>query len=103
MLDTSSATSQLEAARAFADRVGLRTQLETRLARLERYAAPRRTRCTLYPDRDTHCFTFVMELESRDGEWCPWFAGELAYRGPADAGPLPRPCDDDAMGWTIHC
>jgi hypothetical protein len=46
-----------------------------------------------------------MELESRDGEWCVWFDGDLAYHGPpAEPGAgTPAPClPTPTAGWSIH-
>lgn len=107
MLETSRVTASLEAARAYADKVGLRTQLETKLAYLDRYAAPRRSRCVLSPDFAPHSFNFTMELETKDGEWTVWFEGGLVYHGPHDghgSGALPTltVSIDPAMGWQIH-
>jgi hypothetical protein len=96
MLETSRVTAELAAARAFADKVGLRVQLESRLAYLNRYAAPRSTRCVLSPDPAPYSFAFEMQRETRRDEWSPWFSGTLIYHGPRDGFDAP------AMGWTIH-
>lgn len=107
MLETSRATGKLDAARAFADTVGLRTQLEAKLSYLDRYAVPRRTRCILSPDFAPHSFNFVMEAETKDGEWTVWFEGGLVYHGPHDghgsgAYPALSVTIDPTMGWQIH-
>lgn len=96
MLETSRVTAELEAARAFADKVGLRTQLEGRLSYLDRYAAPRSTRCILSPDPAPYSFSFEMQRETRSDEWSPWFSGTLIYHGPRDG------LDAPTMGWTIR-
>ena len=96
MLDTSRVTAELEAARAFADTVGLRTQLEGRLTYLNRYAAPKSTRCVLSPDSAPYSFSFEMQRETRRDEWSPWFSGTLIYHGPRDG------LDAPTMGWTIR-
>lgn len=107
MLDVSRVLPRLEAARAFADALGLRAQLEGRLAYLDRYAAPRRTRCTLYPDFAPHSFAFTMEVETKDGEWRTWFEGGVVYHGPHDGHgsgvhPTLAVTLDATEGWSIH-
>jgi hypothetical protein len=106
MLETSRVTAQLEAARAFADKVGLRPQLETRLSYLERYAAPKRTRCMLAPDPAPYSFSFVMELD-RGAGWTHWFDGGLLYHAPHDghgSGSMPTlsVTVSPTMGWAVH-
>jgi hypothetical protein len=107
MLETSRVTAELEAARAFADTIGLRVQLETRLAYLAAYAAPRRTRCVLYPDRAPYSFAFAMERETRRDEWSPWFRGALVYHGPSDRHgsgdePTSSVTATPTMGWAVR-
>ena len=106
MLETSRVAAQLERARAFADRIGLRPQLELHLAVLDRYAHPTPTRCVLLPDPALHSFHFVMEKE-KDGEWTTWFEGTLVYEGPrddqgSDAHPEFPVRLYPKMGWTIR-
>lgn len=106
MLETSRVAKQLEEARQFADRVGLRVQFETRLTYLDGYAAPKRTRCVLAPDPAPHSFSFVMELD-RGAGWTRWFSGGLLYHGPHDghgSGHLPTlsVTVSPTMGWSIH-
>ncbi len=107
MLDTSRVTNLLAEARAFADDLGLRQQLEAKLTYLDRYAAPRRTRCTLGPDFAPHSFTFVLEAENESGVYQTWFTGGLIYHGATDGkdtGALPALAVTlvDTVGWEIH-
>ena len=106
MLDTSRVAARLVLVRAFADRLGLRVQLESRLAYLAKYGEPRPTRCTLYPDLEEHSFLFMMETESAPGGWAHWFDGRLDFRAPHDAHPpeaAPKfaPSAKLALGWSI--
>lgn len=96
MLETSRVTAELEAARAFADKVGLRAQLECQLTYLDRYAAPRITRCVLSPHSAPYSFSYEMQRETRRDEWSSWFSGTLIYNGPRDG------FDAKTMGWTIR-
>lgn len=107
MLETSRVTSELEAARAFADTIGLRVQFEVHLAYLGTYAAPRRTRCVLYPDRAPYSFAFAMQRETRRDEWSPWFQGALVYHSPSDRhdsgdDPTLSVTTTPTMGWAVH-
>lgn len=103
---------RLEEARAHADKIGLRDQLEKQLKYLAEYACqsdPERTRCLLYTDFAPMSFYFVMfkkkptessQLEAgaypeghqRTRLMCPddgyerWFNGGLIFHGPHDNG-----------------
>lgn len=106
MLDTSRVAARLEAARAFADRIGLRVQLETRLAYLGWYAEPRRTLCTLFSDFEKHAFSFVMEAEIAGGGLAIWFKGRLTVHIPHDvqspgAFPTFAVGVTPPLGWSI--
>ena len=107
MLETSSVTEHLRAARAYADAIGLRMQLETRLTYLDTFASPKHTRCVLSPHPLPHSFSFVVELETQRGEWTPWFEGALVYHGAHDHygafvyPTLPVPAAK-SIGWTIY-
>lgn len=107
MLETSRVTEQLEEARAFASKIGLRTQLEERLAYLGTYAEPRRARCVLHPDPAPYSFSFAMERETRRDEWSPWFGGRLIFHGghdgePSGGAPTPDTTGSPTTGWTVH-
>ena len=107
MLETSRVTRQLEEAREFADKVGLRPQLETRLTYLDNYASPKRTRCMLAPDPAPYSFSFVMEIDRGNGVWTPWFQGGLLYHGPHDghgsgSTPTLAATVSPTMGWAVH-
>jgi len=106
MLDTSRVAARLTAVRAFADRIGLRVQLETRLACLGRYAEPRRTLCTLFPDFEAYAFSFVMEAEIAGGGLGTWFKGRLTVHVPHDvrspgAFPAFAVVVTPPLGWSI--
>lgn len=107
MLDTSRVTEELRAARAYADSIGLRAQLEVRLAFLDTYASPRHTRCTLFPYPAPYSFSFAMERETRSDEWSPWFDGVVIYHGAHDGygshpyPPFPAPASR-TIGWTVY-
>jgi len=105
MLQTSRVSARLAEARAFADRIGLRVQLETRLAYLDRYADPRCTRCTLFPTFEEHSFSFVMEAEVVRG-LSIWFEGRLSFYSPHDVrspGAFPEfaVVVTPPLGWSI--
>ena len=106
MLDTSRVVARLEVVRTFADGLGLRVQFESRLAYLARYAAPRSTRCTLYPDFEEHAFRFTMETESPDDRWSLWFEGRVTPHVPHDVrspGAFPKfaVVVTPPLGWSI--
>ena len=108
MLLTWRAAPQHAEARAIADRIGLRIQLETCLAYLDRYADERPALCVLYPDPAPYSFQFVMmELEWGETDaWVVWFEGRLVYRAPHDDHPAAFPSLveqlEPAMGWSIR-
>jgi len=108
MLDTSRVNARLTEARAFADTIGLRVQLEARLAFLDRYANPKRTRCVLFDDHAPHSFRFAMEREFGGCDhWMVWFEGGLIYHGPHDnhgsgAAPALAVTIQPTTGWWIQ-
>ncbi len=106
MLLTSHVTARLAAARAFAERIGLRLQLETCLAYLARYAAPRSTRCTLFLSFEEYSFSFVMEAEVARG-LAIWFEGRLSFHVPHDVespGAFPKfaVVVTPPLGWSMY-
>jgi len=106
MLDTSRVAARLAEARTYADRIGLRVQLETHLAYLGRYAAPRRTRCTLRLSFEAHSFAFTMEAEATSGAWTFWFEGLLSFNVPHDmrspgAFPAFATVVTPPLGWSV--
>lgn len=107
MLDTSRVGARLSAARAEADKVNLRAQLEKQLTYLENYAQPKVTRCTLFFDAAPYSFAFSMEYQDRTGNWSHWFSGGLIYHGPHDghgSGEAPTWAVSvvPVHGWQIH-
>ena len=107
MLETSRVQQQLADARVHADAVGLRDDLEMRLAYLDRYAEPKTTRCVLFPDAAPFSFRFVMERELGNGSWMAWFEGGLLYHGAHDrygagAAPTLAVTLQPTLGWQIH-
>ena len=95
---------------AFADRVGLREQLEDKLRYLDQYAEHGdrgKTRCRLFSDHAPQSFGFVLEMRGDDGEYAPWFVGGLIFHGPHDNGgdgshPTLAVCVTPTLGWQIH-
>ena len=110
MLDASQVETQLAEARAFADKIGLRDQLEDKLRCLDEYAEHGdrgRTCCTLYPDGAPHSFGFVMTLRGEGSIYKTWFNGGLLFHGPHDGGgsgaaPTYAVCLQPTVGWSIH-
>lgn len=107
MLDTSRVEVRLAAARAHADAHGLRAGLEEQLTFLDRFAAPRVTRCTLYNDYAPHSFTFQLEAQDESGTWRHWFLGGLIYHGLHDnhgSGEAPTLSVSltPIHGWQVH-
>ena len=108
MLITEKVDAQLAAARAFAERAGLSSNLEERLRYLDLYASPaRNSRCTLYHDHAPYSFAFVLEVQDSDGRWRTWFEGGLLYHGPHDGGgsgcyPTLAVLLTPTVGWAIH-
>jgi len=103
MLETSRVTKQLEEAREFASKIGLRAELEERLAYLGTYAEPRRARCVLYPDSAPYSLSFAMERHTRRDEWSPWFKGTLLFHGSGNLdGSEATMTPATTMGWTVH-
>lgn len=107
MLDTSRVEARLSAAKAHADTLGLRAQLDKQLDYLATYAHPKETRCTLFHDHAPHSFSFQLEMKGADGEWHSLFSGGLIYHGPHDghgSGEAPALAITltPEHGWTIH-
>lgn len=109
MLDTSQAESLLAGARAYADNINLRENLEEQLRYLDGYAERGdrgRTRCVLYPDGAPYSFGFVMQAR-REGVYEFWFNGGLLLHGPHDGGgnggsPTFAVCLQPTVGWSVH-
>lgn len=107
MLDTSRVEARLAAARAHADGIGLRAQLDKQLDYLATYAHPKETRCTLFLDYAPHSFSFEMEVKGEDGVWRRWFSGGLIYHGLHDGHGSGEPPAlavtlTPMSGWHIH-
>jgi len=70
MLNTDNVKEYLEEVRAFADKVGLREQLEDRLKYLDKYAngenSNHKTECVLFKDFAPYSFEFVIRLRARE-------------------------------------
>jgi hypothetical protein len=86
-----SAQKRLEQARAFADKVGAREELEAQLNYLSTYANGNGTDtvCVLFNDFAPHSFEFVMLRVVTEGEEKKekrWFNGGLIYFGPGESG-----------------
>ena len=109
MLDATEVEQRLAEARALADSMGLRDNLERQLAFLDEYAEDDdrgRTRCRLYHDFAPYSFGFLMRLR-RGGKYLDWFNGALIFHGPHDGGgsgaaPTLAVCLKPTVGWTVH-
>jgi hypothetical protein len=110
MLDATEVEGRLAEARAFADRIGMREQLEEPLRYLDEYAEHGdrgRTCCRLYPDFAPYSFGFLMQARSTGGVFRNWFNGALLFHGPHDGGgnggaPTYSVCLRPTDGWTVH-
>lgn len=107
MLDTTRVETRLAAARAHADRLGLRKHLEEQLTFLDRFAHPKITRATLFHDHAPFSFSFQIEALGEDGVWQHWFSGGLIFHGPHDghgSGEAPTLAVSivPIHGWQIH-
>ncbi len=110
MLDTSQVEDRLAEARAFADRIGMRQQLEEQLQFLDEYAEHGdrgKTCCRLYGDGAPYSFGFVMTARCAGGVMKNWFNGALLFHGPHDRGgdggaPTYSVCLQPTVGWSCH-
>jgi len=95
---------------AFADKVGLRAQLDEKLKCLDEYAEHGdrgKTRCHLSPDLAPHSFGFVIERRVDDDDYQPWFVGGLILHGAHDNSgdgsfPTLAVSMNPTVGWQIH-
>ncbi|MBI5486490.1 MAG: DUF4120 family protein [Deltaproteobacteria bacterium] len=109
MLDVTEVEQRLAEARALADRIGLRDNLEEQLRFLDEYAEDGdrgRTCCRLYHDGAPLSFGFLMRLR-RGNNFVNWFNGALIFHGPHDGGgdggaPTHAVCLKPTVGWTVH-
>lgn len=92
----------------FADSIGLRQQLDSKLEYLRTYAAHRgedNVRCELYPDFAPHSFRFVMKIRKEE-KFEYWFNGGLIYQGPDSPanGSFPSLTVSlaEGIGWFVH-
>jgi len=106
MLDTTEVEYQLAEARAFADSIGLRDQLEGRLAYLDSYAEGEergKSRCNLFPDFAPYSFAILMQVRNGEGEYRTWFNGGLIFHGPTNGGaPNYSVSLTNEPGWQVH-
>ena len=94
----------------FADKAGLREQLDANLRFLDEYAEHGdrgKSRCRLYPDGAPYSFGFVLERRLDDGEYEHWFTSGLIFHGSHDGGgsgsyPTLAVCLTPTNGWQIH-
>lgn len=108
---TDSVRIRLQAAKDYADTLGLRSQLDDVLNYLDTYGsgASHRTRCTLFYDTAPHSFYVLMEVRDNagDSEWRQCWQGGLMFHGPADGfgsgnGPTYSVCVNSIHGWSVH-
>lgn len=110
MLDTTGVEQRLANVRAFADRIGMRANLEDQLRILDEYAENGdrgKTCCRLYADFAPHSFGFLMQARFAGGILRNWFNGALVFDGPHDGGgdgggPTYSVCLQPTVGWTCH-
>jgi hypothetical protein len=110
MLDATQVEARVAEAREFAERIGLRENLERQLRYLDEYAEHGdrgKTRCALYPDGAPYSFGFTMKMRTKDGAYRTWFNGGMLFHGPHDGGgdgggPTYAVCLQPTIGWTIH-
>lgn len=106
MLDATRVTDQLTKARAYADSIGKRDQLEQQLTYLDTYAEDGergRSRCRLFPDFAPHSFEFVLEVKKPDGTYNTWFNGGLIFHGGGKGGmPELSVSLSNEVGWQVH-
>ena len=95
---------------AFADKVGLRHQLDEQLEFLGTYAqhdGRDRTRCRLFKDFAPYSFEFLMEIRDGEDQYRRWFVGGLIFHGPHDNGgdggfPTLAVSLTPTTGWSVH-
>lgn len=100
---------ELAEARAFADQVGARRELEVQLEYLSTYAGSENV-CDLYRDFAPHSFRFVVQTPEREGETRRVvLKGGLLYYGPGEGGVgLPQlsvsmsSTDAKKHRWEVH-
>lgn len=109
MLDTEDITEYLEEVRKFADKVGLREQLEEKLEYLGTYAEYLDTKCYLGKDFAPYSFSFTMMRRDKGSEedYQYWFNGGCIFHGPHDNGgdggaPTFSVNLNPHHGWSIH-
>ena len=99
-----------DAVLTFAEKAGLRQQLEEKLQYLATYAEHGergKTQCTLRRDFAPYSFEFVIERRDADGQYQPWFVGGLIYHGTHDNGgdgsyPSLAVTLQPVNGWSVH-
>lgn len=106
------AEKHLEEVRQFADKAGLRADLEAILARLASWGHTDKSRCVLLKDFAPMSFAFHIERLMEDGTYKFNFNGGLIYHGPHDGfgdGSAPSFSVDlgsifgpQKPGWSIH-
>jgi hypothetical protein len=107
MLETSHVNSELEKARSYANRIGLRGSLEQRLAALETFAPQEETRCVLSAHPAPYSFSFAVERRTGPDAWARVFRGAVLFHGAHDRygtrpAPPVRPTAVRTFGWMIH-
>jgi len=90
----------------FAEKMGLRKQLEKQFDWLDIYGGKKDdVRCTLYKDFAPHSFSFNIEIK-RGGEFKFLYNGGLIYQGPGQpadgSAPSLTVSLHDGVGWFVH-
>lgn len=106
-IDSATCEEHLAAARAFADKIGLREQLEGCLERLAGPTFGRESQVRLFKDFAPYSFEFVKLVRSESGGWDYAYNGGLIYHGPHDnggdgGGPTFSVNLTPHSGWSIH-
>jgi len=102
--------AHFESVLAFANKVGLRAQLDDKLKFLDEYAEHGergKTRCRIYRDFAPYSFAFLIEQRNGNGGYQAWFNGGLLFHGAHDNGgdgsfPTLAVCLNPSVGWQIH-
>ena len=108
-LNNEEAENYLNSVKEFADKIGMRKQLEEKLSYLDTYADHNKeglTRCILWQDFAPQSFNFLIQKKNGN-DWVRWFNGGLIFHGAHDGGgnggaPTFSVNLTPMNGWQIH-
>jgi hypothetical protein len=93
----------LASVRTFADKIGLRDQLEEQLKYLDGFGGDRdRSRCRLFKDFAPYSFEFLIERRSPEGEYHRWINGGLIFNAGDGSFPTLSVSLSPTTGWSVH-